>query len=61
MGKTYRHCEEYSSKKEKIRNQLVIAAYCLDCKEIYDICSEDHLCPNCGSWLMETDVPEIIN
>jgi rRNA maturation endonuclease Nob1 len=61
MGKTYRHSEESISKKEKNKNQIVIASYCLDCKEIYDTCFEDHLCPNCGSWLMETDGPEITN
>lgn len=61
MGKTYRNQENDWTKKEKVKKQIVIAAYCLDCKEIYDECPEDHLCPNCGSWLMENEIPEIFN
>ena len=56
MGKTFRRdWDEGKSKKEKNVGQTVIAAYCLDCKQEFTECPKDHLCPNCGSWLMEVE------
>lgn len=59
MGKTYRRNQEDSYKSSKNSNEFTSVAYCLDCKMNFDECPDNHLCPYCGSWLMENDLGEI--
>ncbi len=55
MGKTFRYSFEENQIKEKSCRPFVFSVFCLDCKETIEECPDDHLCPNCGSWLVEID------
>jgi rRNA maturation endonuclease Nob1 len=55
MGKTFRYSTEDRHVKEKSKHSFVLPAFCLDCKQTVNECPEDHLCPNCGSWLVEIE------
>lgn len=55
MGKTFRYSLEENQVKEKSNRSFVFSVFCLDCKETIEECPDDHLCPNCGSWLVEIE------